>query len=67
MRIEEQVIKDWANWLVEIGYGLDFTDEASLPSYMKQPLAQAWYEKDSIHGETVEDYYDSLSMELGWE
>ena len=68
MKVEEQIIKDWANWMVQIGVGYDFDPGVPIPAYMRDHLVEAWYQKEKESGghDTLQDYYEDLSLELGW-
>ena len=58
--------RQMAEWLVRIGYPLDFTSEAPCPGFLRQALAEAWYRASAGEGETVADYLALCAAEGVW-
>ena len=64
----DDVIRAWADWLVDIAYPYDFHTDPPVPVVVREPLVRAWFARDGIpeSGETVDDWAWSCAEEGGW-
>lgn len=56
------------DWLVDLGYPLDFKTTAPFPAAWRRALAATWHDREDggAEGETVDDYLALCEEEGSW-